>query len=173
MTRKFVAVIAVLLGWQRRSTTAADTTLLDAAESGDRAAALRLLAAKGTNVNAAGPDGTTAIMYAAANDDLELVRALIKAGANVKLKNQFGTSALTEAAIIGSAPILDALLKAGADANFKNPDGETPLMAAARSGKVDAAKAAAGCRRRHQRERNLGRTNRDSCGPPRKARPTW
>lgn len=139
MTRKFLAVIAVCFA-AASITTAADTTLLDAAESGDRAAALRLLAAKGTNVNAAGPDGATAIMYAAANDDIELVRALIKAGANVKLQNRFGTSALAEAAIIGSAPIVDALLKAGADANIKNPSGETPLMAAARSGKVDAAR---------------------------------
>ena len=118
-----------------------DPTLLDTAESGDHAAAMRLLSAKGANVNATGADGSTAIMYAAANDDLELVRALIKAGANVKLANQFGTSAITEAAIIGSAPIIDALLKAGADPNFKTPNGETPLMAAARSGKIDAAKA--------------------------------
>jgi ankyrin repeat protein len=119
---------------------AAETTLLSAAESGDHAAAMRLVSAKGTNVNAAGPDGTTAIMYAASNDDLELVRALIKAGANVKLQNQLGTSAITEASILGSAPIVSALLKAGADVNFRNPDGETPLMAAARSGKLDAAK---------------------------------
>jgi ankyrin repeat protein len=88
-------------------------TLLDAAERGD--ARCRALLTKGANPNTPGPDGTTAIMYAAANDDLELVRALIKAGANVKLTNQFGTTALTEAAIIGSAPIIDALLKAGAD----------------------------------------------------------
>src|SRR5258708_544742 len=135
-----VAVIAVLMAGASMM-LAADTALLDAAESGDHAAVLRLVGAKGTNVNATGADGTTAVMYAAANGDLELVRALIKAGANVKLKNQFGTSALTEAAIIGSAPIVDALLKAGADPNFKTPDGETPLMAAARSGKVDAAKA--------------------------------
>jgi len=119
--------------------SAAEPTLLDAAERGDRAAVARLLT-KGANPNTPGPDGTTAIMYAAANDDLELVRALIKAGANVKLTNQFGTSALTEAAIIGSAPILDALLKAGADPNTKNPEGETALMAVARTGKVDAAK---------------------------------
>ena len=102
---------------------------------------MRLVTAKGADVNAAGADGATAIMYAAANGDLELVRALIKAGANVKLANQFGTSAITEAAIIGSAPIIEALLKAGADPNFKTPNGETPLMAAARSGKIDAAKA--------------------------------
>ena len=122
-----------------RAAPAGNTTLLDAAESGDRATALRLLA-QHADANLAGADGSTAIMYAAANDDLELVRALIKAGAKVKLKNQLGTSALTEASIIGSAPIVEALLKAGADPNFKTPDGETPLMAAARSGKVEAAK---------------------------------
>ena len=145
--RKVAVAIAVLLAGGSLL-LAGDTArmLLDAAESGDHAAAIRLLSAKGAsanaaNVNATGADGSTAVMYAAANDDVELVRALIKAGANVKLKNQFGTSALTEAAIIGSTPIIEALLKAGADPNFKNPNGETPLMAAARSGKVDAAKA--------------------------------
>lgn len=118
---------------------APESTLLDAAEQGDRATALRLLAG-GADPNAAGPDGTTPIMWAAANDDVELVRALIKAGAKVTLANQLGTSAMTEAAIIGSAPIIDALLKAGADPNSRNPEGETPLMAVARSGNVDAAK---------------------------------
>ena len=118
---------------------AAETTLLEAAERGDRAAALRLLAT-GADPNAPGPDGTTAVMWAAANDDLELVRALIEARANVSVKNQLGTSALTEAAIIGSAPIIDALLEAGADPNTKNPEGETPLMAVARGGNVAAAR---------------------------------
>jgi uncharacterized protein len=120
--------------------TTPDTALLDAAQSGDTPTAMRLLSAKGANVNAAGADGSTAIMYASANGDLELVRALIKAGADVKAKNQFGTSAVTEAAIIGNAPILSALLKAGADPNFRTTNSETPLMAAARSGKVDAAR---------------------------------
>src|SRR5215510_5849556 len=119
--------------------SAAEMTLIDAAEQGDRAAALRVLA-KGANPNTPGPDGTTAIMWAASNGDLELVRALIKAGADVKPKNEFGTSALTEASIVGSAPVIDALLKAGADPNTKNPEGETALMAVARSGKVDAAR---------------------------------
>jgi len=145
---KFTAAIAVLLAGTPAMLpsgplilAAAEMTPLAAAESGDHAAAMRLAGMKVANVNATGPDGSTAIMYAAANDDLELVRALIKAGANVKLKNQLGTSAITEAAIIGSAPIIEALLKAGADPNFRTTDGETPLMAAARSGKVDAAKA--------------------------------
>jgi uncharacterized protein len=136
--RKFLAIGVVLAGTSLLM--AYNPSLLEVAESGDHAAALKLVGTKGTDVNATGPDGTTAIMYAAANDDVELVRALIKAGANVKLKNQFGTSALTEASIIGSAPVIDALLKAGADPNFKNLSGETPIQAAARSGKVEAVK---------------------------------
>jgi len=118
---------------------AAENPLLEAAERGNRAAALQLLA-KGADPNVPGADGTTAIMLAASNDDIELVRALIKARANVTLKNEFGTSAITEAAIIGSAPIIEALLKAGADPNTRNPEGETPLMAVARTGKVEAAR---------------------------------
>ena len=137
--RKFAAAMAVLLAGVP-VVPAASLSLLDAAESGDSSTALRLLRVKGTDVNAAGADGSTALMYAAANGDLELVRGLIKAGANVKLASQLGTSAITEAAILGSAPILDALLKAGADPNYKTPNGETPLMAAGRSGKIDAAK---------------------------------
>jgi uncharacterized protein len=137
---RLVTAVAVLVA-ASSIMSAAEMTLLSAAEAGDKPAALRLLSAKGANVNATGADGTTAVMYAAANNDLELVRALIKAGANVKLKNDFGTSALTEASIIGATPIIEALLKAGADPNFRNTDGETPLMAAARSGHVDAAKA--------------------------------
>ncbi|HEX4274501.1 MAG TPA: ankyrin repeat domain-containing protein [Bryobacteraceae bacterium] len=137
--RAFTSAIVVMMA-AASLTVAAEMTLPGAAESGDHAAAMRLANAGGSNVNAAGPDGSTAIMYAAANNDLELVRALIKAGANVKMKNQFGTSALTEAAIIGAAPVIDALLKAGADPNFRNLNGETPLMAAARSGEVGAAK---------------------------------
>jgi ankyrin repeat protein len=137
---RFSACFAVLLAGMAMAAPDTAPTLLDAAESGDHSTAMRLVGAKGANVNATRADDSTAIMYAAANGDLELVRALIKAGANVKLKNQLGTSAITEAAIIGSAPIIDALLKAGADPNFRNLDGETPLMAAARSGKVEAAR---------------------------------
>ena len=136
-----VACGRVLRSWRRSSiATAARRRRCSTRPSAAIARPRLRLLAKGANPNAPGPDGTTAIMWAASNDDLELVRALIKAGANVKLKNQFGTSALTEAAIIGSAPVIDALLKAGADPNTKNPEGETPLMAVARSGKVDAAR---------------------------------
>src|SRR5262249_26047304 len=81
----YLAFMAVLLA-PTSMASAANTTLLEAAESGDRAAALRLLG-QGANPNAMSADGATAIMYAAANDDLDLVRALIKAGANVHFNN--------------------------------------------------------------------------------------
>lgn len=137
--RRFTAAFILILGGASML-SAAEATLLNAAESGDRATVLKLVGAKGTDVNAAGPDGTTALMYAASSGDVELVRTLIRAGADAKLKNQLGTSALTEASIIGATPVIEELLKAGADPNFRTPDGETPLMAVARNGNVDAAK---------------------------------
>src|ERR1700727_3713387 len=110
--RRFVAATAVALAGALMG-LAGVPSLLETAQAGDHVAAMRLASVKGADVNAAGADGATALMYAAANGDLELVRTLIKAGANVKLANQLGTSAITEAAIIGSGPILDALVKAG------------------------------------------------------------
>src|SRR5687768_11291151 len=92
----FLAVVGVLALFSA-SPASAQATLVEAAEQGDRAAVLRLLA-QGADPNTAGPDGTTAVMWAAANDDAELVRALVKAGAKVTAKNHFGTTALTEAA---------------------------------------------------------------------------
>ena len=137
LVRSAALAVAVLLA-AGAPAAAAETTLVQAAEQGDRAAALRLLAG-GADANAPGPDGTTPLMWAAANDDVALVRALLKAGAKVAARNHFGTTAITEAAIVGSAPIIDALLAAGADPNTRNPEGETPLMAVARSGGVAAA----------------------------------
>jgi ankyrin repeat protein len=134
-----LAVAALLIAAVGTAAVAAEVSLLDAAESGDRAAVLAALQ-KGGDVNARAPDGATALMWAAYNGDLELVERLIEAGADVNAKNDFGAFALSEAAIAGAAPIIKALLDAGADANAANPEGETALMAAARTGNVDAAR---------------------------------
>jgi uncharacterized protein len=115
-----------------------EVALLGAAEAGDHDAALALLR-ENPDVNARGPDGTTALMWAAYNEDLELVKALIARGADLKARNDFGAYALSEAAITGNAPIIGALLDAGADANAANGEGESPLMEVARAGHVDAA----------------------------------
>jgi ankyrin repeat protein len=136
MTARLVAVLVfALLG---TATAAAEQTLLEAAEAGDRDAAIAALEAGG-DVNARGPDGTTALIWAAYNGDGELVERLLAAGADANAQNEFGTSAISEAAIGGYASVIGALLKGGADADAANPEGETPLMAVARTGNLEAA----------------------------------
>lgn len=135
----FVITVVVVFLASISIATAAETTLVEAVESGDRATALRLLAG-GADPNALAPDGASALMWAAYHGDTDLVRALLDAGADPTMRNEFGSSALTEAAIIGSTPIIELLLDAGADPNTETPEGETPLMEVARSGNVDAAR---------------------------------
>ena len=80
VARRLVAAVASMSVVAVAIATAATMTLLDAAESGDRATALRLLADR-ADPNALGPDGTTAIMWAASNDELATARALRSARA--------------------------------------------------------------------------------------------
>ena len=120
------------LGW-------AGVPLNDAVQAGDLAAVQKLIAG-GADVNAAGADGTTPIIYAAHDGRADIAAALIKAGADVKHVNEFGASAMTEASGFGDAAVLEELLKAGADVDSPNPEGQTALMAVARAGKVEAAK---------------------------------
>jgi uncharacterized protein len=113
--------------------------VVDAVKTGDRPAAITLLQQK-ADVNAAEPDGTTAIAWAVRQDDIDLVDRLIRAGADVKAANRYGVTPLSLACINGNALMIEKLLKAGADANAAGNEGETPLMTVAHSGNVDAAK---------------------------------
>jgi ankyrin repeat protein len=126
-------------GQSSEAVSSAKVSLLQAAEAGDRAAALAHLKA-GTDVNERGPDGTTALIWAAYNGDAELVKKLAAAGADVEARNDFGAFALSEAAIRGDATVIKALLDAGANADAANPEGETPLMEVARAGNLEGAK---------------------------------
>jgi uncharacterized protein len=114
-------------------------TVVDAVKDGDRAGAIALLR-QHVDVNAAEPDGTTALHWAARQDDRELADLLIKAGANVKAANRYGVTALYLACVNGSAPMIAKLLEAGADSNAATTEGETALMTVARTGNVEAAK---------------------------------
>jgi ankyrin repeat protein len=112
----------------------------DAAQRGDWPA-VRALAGRKADVNAAQPDGTTALQWAAHWNDLDAVKSLLSSGANPKLANRYGATPLSEAAAVGNAAMIDALLSAGADPNtLTTRDGETVLMTAARSGSADAVK---------------------------------
>ena len=120
---------------------AASAEVADAAQHRDTAT-VRTLLTQRANVNAAQPDGTTALHWAAHWNDVETVRLLLSAGADPKVANRFGASPLSEAAALGSAPIVEALLKAGADPKtLTTADGETVLMTAARAGNSTIVRA--------------------------------
>jgi ankyrin repeat protein len=107
--------------------------LVDAAKRGDKDA-LRLLIQKKTDVNAAEPDGTTALHWAAYRDDLESTDLLLKAGAKVNAANDLGATPLWNASQNGSVAMVKRLLDAGANPNLALLAGETPVMVASRSG---------------------------------------
>jgi uncharacterized protein len=112
----------------------------DAAEHRDWQA-VRALAARHVDLNAAQADGTTALEWAAHWNDLDGVKLLLASGADPKLANRYGVTPLSEAAAAGNATMIEALLQAGADPKtLTTPDGETVLMTAARTGNLDAVK---------------------------------
>jgi ankyrin repeat protein len=103
--------------------------------------ALRALVKQHVDVNAAQPDGTTALHWAAHWNDAEAVDLLLRAGANARAVNRYGATPLSEAVVSGSAAMIEALLKAGASPEtLASEDGETVLMTAARAGNIDAVK---------------------------------
>lgn len=117
----------------------ASTPLVDAVKSGDRAAALALIARR-AGVTTPEPDGTTALHWAVQRNDLELVDRLLRAGADANAKNAFGATPMSEAAVVGDAALLERLLQAGADVESPNADGQTALMIVARTSQVAAAR---------------------------------
>src|ERR1700733_16084117 len=69
-------------------------------------AAVRLLIANKSDVNAAQTDGTTALHWAARWDDLETAQLLIRNGANVKAANRYNVTPLSLACENGNAAMI-------------------------------------------------------------------
>src|SRR5688500_3937977 len=82
-----------------------DVRLVEAARRQDWAAA-RTLLKSGADVNAAQPDGATALAWAAHWNAEEMARQLIAAGADVDRANDLGITPLALACVNGSAPIV-------------------------------------------------------------------
>ena len=120
--------------------SSAGAPLADAEAKQEKAAVSALLQQK-ADVNAAQPDGATALHWAAHWDDLATADLLIRAGANVNAKNDYGATPLSLACMNGNSAMVDKLLTAGANPNTALPSGETPLMRCARSGATAAVKA--------------------------------
>src|SRR5262245_27809212 len=122
------------------STFGAGAEAADAAQKKDKDA-LRTLLRQRADVNAAQPDGTTALHWAIHWNDEETVNLLLRAGADAKARNRYGATPLSEAVTSGSVALVEALLKAGADPKtLTTEDGETVLMTAARAGNLEVVR---------------------------------
>ena len=113
--------------------------LADAIEKKDSAAIRALLA--DSDVNAAQPDGMTALHWAARHDDIATAKSLLARKANPNAVNRYGVTPLSLACMNGSAGMVTVLLENGADVNQPLHGGETPLMTAARTGKLEVVRA--------------------------------
>jgi len=92
--------------------------------------ALRALAELGgTRLDAANPEGSTALMYAALHGELPMVRYLVSRKAEV---NREGWTPLHFAAANGHVEVIRFLLEQHAYIDAESPNRTTPLMMAAR-----------------------------------------
>jgi uncharacterized protein len=138
-SRRLSGFALLVLGLAVTAAAAGRAMVADAAEKHDWAL-VRTLIQKGTDVNAAQADGTTALHWAAYHDDAQAASLLIRAGSNVNAVNRYGVPPLSLACTNGSAAVVKLLVDAGADVNATMKGGETVLMIAARSGSVAAVK---------------------------------
>src|SRR5437016_13488641 len=132
--------IAFLLSFTAFAASVDDLRLIDAVRNGDTAA-IRTLIEHHADVNAARPDGSTALMWAVHRDDLETVDLLIRAGAKVYVTDDYGVTPLVMACTGRNASIIDHLLKAGANPNSTLWTGETPLITCAHTGTLEGVKS--------------------------------
>ncbi len=117
------------------------TALMVAAE-GENIEAVKLLLAKGADVNAKTGGGVTALHLAANNGNLEIVQLLLDRGASVNDKDPEGNTPLMVSAASGSlnAGIVRALIDKGADVNFKGLDDRTAIYWAKKKGDTEIVK---------------------------------
>jgi ankyrin repeat protein len=117
-----------------------DQRLVEAAMRRDVEGVRARLTAK-ADVNAAQPDGTTPLHWAAHWDTYDMATLLIKAGANVNAVTDLGVPPLSLACANGSGRMVELLLGAGANPNAALPNGETMLMRCAQTGNLPAVRA--------------------------------
>jgi ankyrin repeat protein len=116
-----------------------DFRVLDAVKRRDARTLTTLIRAK-ADVNAAQPDGATALAWAIHLGERSMAEALLTAGAKVNVVDEYGETPLTLAAANGDTAIVQRLLKAGANARNARWNGETALMIAAGAGNLETVR---------------------------------
>jgi ankyrin repeat protein len=119
---------------------AADIRLAEAMARRDKAT-VRALLKQRVDVNAAMPDGATALLWAVHWDDFEAVDLLLKAGADINAADDHRITPLARACSNASLRMVTTLLDAKANPNIAQTNGITPLIAAIRVGSLDIVKA--------------------------------
>jgi ankyrin repeat protein len=116
-----------------------DVTVAEAAMRRD-IPAVRSLIDRKVDVNATGPDGTTALEWMIRIDDIETSKMLLNAGADPRKANRLGVTPIALAAANGNTELIRLLLDKGVDPNTIDPNGEPVTWAAIRSGNVEAVR---------------------------------
>jgi ankyrin repeat protein len=132
-TSLILALLVPLTAQQR------DLRLLDAVKRRDDKAFAALLKSK-VDVNAAQPDGATALAWAIHLGERRMADALLDAGANVNSADEYGETPLTLASANGDSGLVQRLLAAGANPHAARWNGETAVMIAAAAGSLDAVR---------------------------------
>src|SRR5262245_11063528 len=114
-------LLSAPLGAQQR-----DVRLLDAVKRRDEKAFTTLLKAK-ADVNAAQPDGATALAWAVHLGERRMAEALLDSGANANTADEYGETPVTLAAANGDAALVERLIGAGGSAKSARWNGETAV----------------------------------------------
>jgi ankyrin repeat protein len=116
-----------------------DVRLLEAVKRRDQKAFTALLQAK-ADVNAAQPDGATALAWAVHLGQRSMAMALLDSGANANTADEYGETPVTLAAANGDAGLVQRLIAAGGNARAARWNGETTLMIAAGAGSLETVR---------------------------------
>ncbi len=139
----FVALLSIFAAFSGAAPAvaaeAADAGLIGAIKAVDDAG-VRAALARGADVTAADPDGTTPLHWAVHANDAAIVELLLDAGADATAANRYGVRPISLACTNGNAAVVELLLDAGADAGTTLAEGETALMTAARTGDLDVVR---------------------------------
>jgi ankyrin repeat protein len=131
--------LCCLSTWAPLQAQARDLRLLDAVKRRDEKAFAALLRAK-ADVNAAQPDGATALAWAVHLGERHMAEALLDAGAKADTTDEYGETPVTLAAANGDAALVQRLVTSGGNARAARWNGETAVMIAAGAGSLDAVR---------------------------------